>query len=144
MIKLVALVTFFIASFSLAANNLDHKHHTHKAKAAIENLKLNHGHKWAVDSHTKKMAVEMKNSFFSASHADLSSLKKLGETLLTQKDKLIAGCTMTGKAHDQLHVFLQSHIPAIIALKDADNYQAARSQAIKLKGQFALFEQFFE
>ena len=144
MIKLVALVTFFTASFSLAANNLDHKHHTHKAKAAIENLNLNSGHKWLVDNHTKKMAMEMKNSFFSASHANLNSLNKLGKTLFEQKDKLIAGCTMTGDAHGQLHVFLQSHIPAIIALKDADNYQDARNQAIKLKGQFALFEQFFE
>lgn len=145
--KLSTLCCLTIACLSLngLANAADaYKHDNHQVEAKVHSLSLNNGKKWQMDEHTRKMSKAMQKTFFKASHADLASLKSLAGKLDSQMNKLIQGCTMTGKAHDQLHVFLSEHIPTISAMKAAKDYQSARGLAIKLKGQFEAYKKYFE
>lgn len=138
------LVLFSITSISNAYGGQDHSHDNHKAEKSAHGLNLNNGKLWAMDSHTRSMSKKMSSTFINADHSNHKSLNALGLKLQTQLNELIAGCTMEGKAHDQLHTFLTEHIPTIKALSEASNYDSARASAIKLKGQFELYQQYFK
>ena len=145
-IIITAICFSAISSTSLAfvPQTSDHSHGAHHHALNKHELTLNEGQKWQMDEHTRKMSKQMKSTFFSADHSDLKSLKSLGSNLQSQLDSLISGCTMTGKAHDQLHVFLSEHIPTISALTNAENYDTAKKNAIELKGQFEMYERYFK
>lgn len=71
-------------------------------------LTLNDGEKWQMDEHTRTMVKTMVDRAEKGGDADA-----VAKGLKSDLDKLIQGCTMTGAAHDQLHVFLTSFIPAV-------------------------------
>jgi hypothetical protein len=50
---------------------------------------------------------------------------------------------MDGAAHSQLHLFLSEYIPTIDRLARAEDYAAARKEAIALKGHFSTYKQYF-
>ncbi len=139
---LFTLVLFSSSSFSYPY--AEHNHSHDKVEKSVHGLSLKNGELWAMDNHTRTLSKKMKQTFVSADHSSQASLNTLGKKLQTQLDELIAGCTMTGEAHDQLHIFLTKHIPTIKALSEANNYDSARASAIKLKGQFENYQKFFK
>jgi len=69
---------------------------------------LNHGAKWQMDTHTRDMFKTM------SQRVELGGdSRALGKALNNDLQQLIKGCTMTGAAHDQLHVFLMPYMSAI-------------------------------
>ena len=109
------LVAFTTLSSSYATTKEPHSEtpsHNHKANHENHHLSLNHGAKWVMDAHTREMFETMTQRLESNSKPEL-----LGSQLDEDIKKLIKGCTMTGRAHDQLHLYLTSLIPAIEALK---------------------------
>jgi hypothetical protein len=147
MSKRIILATLAIfMSFSIPGHASDEHHHDHEHSnaASLSGLSLDNGKPWMMDEHTRKVSREMKTTFFEADHSKLKTLNTLGKKLDTQLQELIAGCTMTGPAHDQLHVFLNDHMPTIAALSKAENLKTARESAIKLKGQFESYQQYFQ
>lgn len=143
-----SILFIFISLFAFAAHAADnahkHGHSDHNAVMTTSGLNLNDGKQWEMDEHTRKMSSKMEKTFFKADHSNQASLNALGIQLETQLGELIKGCTMSGKAHDQLHVFLSGHTPAIKSLAKADDYEAARSLAIKLKGNFENYKKHFK
>ncbi len=139
---LFTLVLFSSSSFSYPY--AEHNHSHDKVEKSVHGLSLKNGELWAMDNHTRTLSKKMKQTFVSADHSSQANLNTLGKKLQTQLDELIAGCTMTGEAHDQLHIFLTKHIPTIKALSEANNYDSARASAIKLKGQFENYQKFFK
>lgn len=127
-----------------AADDHSHGHDSHTAAADLNGLSLNHGQPWEMDEHTRIMSKKMRDTFFAGDHGSLEGLTSMGTELEHQMQDLVKGCTMTGQAHDQLHVFLNSHIPTINALAKAENYDAARENAIRLKGQLETYQQHFK
>ncbi len=142
--RLIALILLSNSFLSYAYNSQDHSQHSHTMEKSAHGLILQDGKLWAMDKHTRTLSKKMKQTFVSADHSSQASLNTLGKKLQTQLDELIAGCTMTGEAHDQLHIFLTKHIPTIKALSEANNYDSARASAIKLKGQFENYQKFFK
>ncbi len=130
-----------IISFGLLAATHEHSHE--HDNQAVE-LKLNNGSKWEMDAHTRKMSTTMETTFFTADHTNLVNLKALGVQLEEQIGDLIKGCTMTGEAHDQLHVFLSDYVPTVQKLANAKNYDKAKSTAIKLKGSLETYRKHFK
>ncbi len=129
---------------AMATNTEEHGHAKHQHSASKLALALNNGSKWEMDEHTRTMSKQMKHTFLSAEHSNLESLNKLGKKLQSQLDVLIRGCTMTGEAHDQLHVFLSTHMPAIHALESASDYASAKKKAIEIKHQFEVYGEYFK
>jgi hypothetical protein len=125
------------------AQNQGHGHGHHASATEISGLSLNHGERWKMDEHTRTMLVEMEKAFFASDHSNQAGLNAAGAELKAQMDQLIAGCTMDGAAHSQLHLFLSEYIPTIDRLARAENYTAARKEAIALKGHFSTYKQYF-
>tara|TARA_R110001592_G_scaffold363202_2_gene681317 strand:+ start:6086 stop:6553 length:468 start_codon:yes stop_codon:yes gene_type:complete len=119
-------------------------HHSHNEVAGINGLSLNNGERWEMDNHTRKISTLMEKTFFNGDHTSQSGLNALGVELDAQMNKLIAGCTMKGEAHNQLHAFLNKHIPTIKTLATAPNLETARASAIELKGQIKIYKEYFK
>lgn len=136
----------FISSGTSSAIAADHAHghgHAQHASTAGSGLSLNQGERWEMDAHTRDMLLQMEETFFAADHSSQAGLNAVGVKLKGQLDKLIAGCTMHGAAHDQLHLFLTDYIPTIDRLADASDYEKARAAAIELKGQLETYKHYF-
>lgn len=115
----------------------NHTHYNHKPSETHENNKpsLDHGAKWTMDSHTRKMFVSMSKRV----HAG-GDLKEMGGKLDEDLQKLIQGCTMTGAAHNQLHLFLAPYIPAVTELSQEGTEEALQ----KVKHALHDYQSFFE
>jgi len=84
-----------------------------------------------MDNHTRTIFAKMAESFVHSDHSSLKEdgLKKAGATLQLDINELIQGCTMTGDAHNQLHIYLTGYIPVVAALSDSG--QIADAEKIK-------------
>ena len=65
---------------------------------AVGGLKLDEGHKWKADDHTRATLLKMASSFLGSELAEGDELKRAGSDLHGLIDELIEGCTMTGAA----------------------------------------------
>ena len=108
----------------------------------LARMTLDDGRKWAMDEHTRLSFEKMSTSFLESDHRALEGdgLRQAGAALRTDIDDLIRGCTMTGKAHDQLHVYLMGYIPAVTALTQSGKAEDAREVARYLESYGDYFE----
>lgn len=120
----------------------DNNHSSDHSAIAENELRLNEGHKWMMDDHTRSSFNKMAGSFLNMDHLSLEGegLKKAGSDLQIQIDELIKGCTMTGKAHDQLHVYLMGYIPAVKELKESGRIEDAK----KVRHYLEIYDEYFE
>jgi hypothetical protein len=95
-----------------------------------------------MDDHTRSVFAEMAASFLNVDHVSLEGegLKKAGSDLQVHIKKLVQGCTMTGAAHDQLHVYLSGYIPAVAALSETGGIEDAKKVAHYLEKYAEYFE----
>lgn len=118
------------------SSQINHGHgHGHNAVHEADKLSLDHGAKWKMDSHTRKMFASMKDRIQAG-----GDLKEVGEELDEDLHKLIQGCTMTGAAHDQLHLFLAPYIPAVTELSQKGTEDAFQ----KVKHMLHDYQNYFE
>lgn len=108
----------------------------------LDGLRLDNGRKWKMDDHTRSSFARMAASF---SDSDLHSLdgdglKKAGADLKILTDELIQGCTMTGDAHEQLHVYLSGFMPAVSALSKSGGIEDAG----KVRRYLEKYDEYFE
>lgn len=123
----------------------DHDHHAEIAEAkGIEHLVLNDGEKWPMDEHTRKLAGEMNETVDSADVESAEDGQEVGETLNAQLATLVKGCTMTGPAHDNLHVFLGAFMPVVNALEAAESDEVAQEKFNEVKSLLATYGEHFE
>lgn len=121
---------------SHAEQATEHQHATAQhADAATASLQLDHGVKWRLDEHTRAQFQIMHERLSSA-----TSGKELGSKLQHDVEQLIAGCTMTGDAHQQLHVFLAQFMPAVNALQETGD----AADETQVKTLLAQYPQYFE
>lgn len=117
-------------------------HQSHGESTAKLALSLNGDEKWQMDAHTKAMFTRMVDRFegFDASKAPQDELVGLGVSLGEDLQGLIAGCTMEGAAHDELHKYLVHYMPAVNALKTSGNLEDAK----QVHGLLAVYPDYFE
>ncbi len=116
----IVLVILVLAALSCGGDHGDHTalddgvapDSDHAAELGLE---LNAGRKWEMDKHTRSMFSAMTEKIDAHTGGDR---KSLGASLQADLGELIAGCTMTGDAHDQLHKFLVLYMPAVSALEE--------------------------
>ena len=107
-------------------------HAAHEVAGASDDglarVRLNDGEKWPMDAHTRSVFAKMAASFAEADQASLDGegRKAVGAELQGDVDLLIAGCTMTGEAHDQLHAYLLGYLPAVAALAESGRVEDAQ------------------
>ncbi len=138
---LFALILITLANISFAKDT-KHQHHSNQQYQTA--LQLNDNKKWEMDEHTRSTFAQIENAFYTGDHSSYQTLNAIGEELQKLTDKLIQGCTMTGKAHDQLHIFLTNYIPAVDALEKSNDDKSAIEIAINLKHQLEQYKKYFK
>jgi ribonuclease BN (tRNA processing enzyme) len=96
---------------------------------------LNQGKKWPMDQHTREMFEVMSQRVDQG-----GNLRKLGAALNQDLNQLIQGCTMTGAAHDQLHVFLMPYFSAVKELSESGTESALKEVKQALDNYQTYFE----
>lgn len=99
--------------------------------------------KWLVEQHMDEHIRE--------GHRLLESFVKHGDTAVhmfarameKHNDKLIAGCSMKGVAHDTLHAWLHPHIAFTEALKQASSPDEAMAALHQLEASFVDYTERF-
>ena len=91
----------------------------HESHGSELELTLNDGEKWQVDEHTRLSAARLSSLVGGfETIASVADARDLSEKLDQELDVLVKGCTMTGAAHDQLHVFLLALFPKVTDLQE--------------------------
>ncbi len=147
--------TYLLLSACMFLGACSHfEHHDHGLAATNENsasnpvlekpltINLNGNNKWLMDAHTRSVTTEMMSRFsaLDLTQQNQESLAHLGEQLSQDLDNLIQGCTMKGAAHNALHEFLMSYMPALENLKTTGSIHSAKH----VQHLLAEFTQYFE
>ncbi|MFT6244595.1 MAG: hypothetical protein ACJA0U_001361 [Salibacteraceae bacterium] len=136
--------------FSSCANEKDkeipkpspvNNEHDHGAEESIE---LNDGEKWLVVDemmgHIKNMETDIKQ-FEAQTNSDYNDLAAKLEVNL---DLLTSSCTMTGKAHDELHKWLLPYIDLVGEFSAAENGDESKQTYKEIQSSFETFNTYFK
>jgi len=115
------LITGFTLIFTACREN-SAAHHEHQIETDELQIPLNNGLRWEMDDHTRSMFKAMADRVEAG-----GEVKAVGSGLQSDLDSLIQGCTMTGEAHDQLHVFLTHLIPAIQEVSESGSDESLKN-----------------
>lgn len=118
--------------------------HAHAGEGQEARLHLNAGKKWPMDEHTRGVVGELRRSLDEATLSSSQDVSALGGVIDGHLEKLVAGCTMTGEAHDQLHVFLTTFMPAVAAFAKESDLTKAKAKLQELRAAIVEYDRFFE
>lgn len=86
---------------------------------------------YPADAHTHAAIARLEAAMAAAPAptptTDAAAWHRLGTALQQEIGTLIAGCTMTGAAHDRLHDWLEQLLPAVQSLQDGTDPAALRA-----------------
>ncbi len=101
-------------------DDADHAEHANSTAG----LELDNGNKWKTNTEMVPFIQEQER-LLEAFDDDRDDYKVLASNLSAANEKLIKSCTMTGKSHDVLHVWLTDHMKNIDLLSKAANKEEA-------------------
>lgn len=137
MIKLI-LFCFICLLFSCSKSDKT----SHEKKSVYT---LNGTEKWEMDSHTKR-SIDNMNTLFqnTAMLSNPADFNKFALSFETELDSMIKGCTMTGKSHDQLHLFIGEIFQPLENLKKDSILTDAKNSFTTLKDALTEYDKFFK
>ncbi|MBL7994731.1 hypothetical protein JNM05_05115 [bacterium] len=139
---------YLILVFSfLVLGGCKHKHSEQESSAQIEEVKLDQGKKWKADQQTNGGAAKLQSIVAEFSKEtpkpELEDYKRLNTQVQTELDEIFKKCTMTGDAHQQLHVFLVRIIKDVNVLKE-DDLKASDAAFQSMQKNLATYTDYFE
>lgn len=105
-----------------------------------DDLELNNGERWKV---VPDMMQHIKSMNKSVDDFNGEDYKGLGLSLKDDLNLLTSNCTMTGRAHDELHKWLLPYIDLVNELNDSKS-EELESRYHKIVVSFEEFNEFFE
>ena len=134
-------LTWILSNAIVLAQSAEHYHQTPESS-----LKLNHGQKWPADKHTTDSIQVMESTLrkFQAESGKPLEYQNLGKELEEQFKKLIAGCTMKGEAHTQLHLFIEQLSSPRKELSEGKDTNVQKEALNKTGMKLEEFHHFFE
>ncbi|MDO5979314.1 hypothetical protein [Flavivirga spongiicola] len=109
--------------------------------ANLETLILNQGKAWLVNHETHVGITKMDSLITNFDTLKDENYKHLGESLSKQTSFIIKNCSMTGTAHDQLHVVLVPMLEEISILREIDDITIKKAALLRLQ---IYIEKYFE
>jgi hypothetical protein len=113
------------------------------AEPATGGLSLNGDAKWGLDESTRARMIAIRGTLSDAQSAESPDPATVANAVSDDLNAMIAGCSMEGPAHDELHVFLMAFMPAVRAYSTSEG-QDAVIQLQGLADQVAEFDRVFE
>jgi hypothetical protein len=111
---------------------------------AVESIELNNGEKWEVDTNMMEIIKKMENDVLTFANNEKKDYPNLAIKLQSNLDLLTSNCTMTGKAHDELHKWLLPYIDLVSELEEAGDAILAEQQFKNIQTSFSTFNQYFQ
>ncbi len=108
------------------------------------NIELNEGEKWIVIPSMKKYITTMETEINDFNGEQINDYKILSKKLQENINLLTSNCTMSGKAHDELHKWLVPFIQKTNDFSEAKNITEAENIYSELKGSFKEFNYYFK
>lgn len=140
----IAVVAVFASCDSptnASESNQEIKEHKHQDHNAIE---LNDGKKWKVVDEMLAYIRLMEKDVTDFQELENQQFSILAKNLQANVDLLTSNCTMTGKAHDELHKWLLPYIDLVDELAKAENEERAKATYTSIQSSFETFNVFFE
>lgn len=147
------LVLLPLSLLAVSCNQVSDKNHDHHDMGTEEAhhhgvdtdvLSLNDGQKWVADDHTRSVVEKMKSELSEFDKSTEKDYKVLSDSLTNQLNVLIAGCTMKGPAHDELHKWLMPVTENVKALSVTDDVAEKSSAVMAIKTSLDSFDAFFQ
>lgn len=142
-------IKFFIAAMSLIAllsscTNQTESNDSSDSLKNTYNIELVNNEKWDVN---KEMMVHIKNmesDIEATSGQSNPNYKELGSKLDENIGLLTSNCTMTGKAHDELHKWLLPFIDLVKELNAADSKEEQKQSFEAIQESMNEFNTYFK
>lgn len=146
----LTVISLFLFSCSNISNEkskeqtetVTHKEYQHNDE--MQNIELNNGEKWKVDTNMITHIRKMENDIISFSTVEKKDFKLLSKKLQSNIDLLTSNCTMKGKAHDELHKWLLPYIDMVKKLSEVKDETEATKQFENIQNSFTTFNQYFQ
>lgn len=107
-------------------------------------LQLNNGAKWEADDHTRNAVAGMKQTVLAFEQSQQQDYNALGDSLTRELNTLVAGCTMKGPAHDELHKWLVPLTENIKGLSAGPAAANAGTRVANIEASLNEFGEYFE
>lgn len=109
----------------------------------MANMELDNGKKWKTNAEMLPFINEQEK-LLKAFDDEKDDYKVLAAKMNAANEKLIKSCTMKGKSHDVLHLWLTDHMKNIDLLSKATTQQEAEKIAESLEHSMETYHQYFE
>lgn len=106
-------------------------------------MELNNGQKWEVEANMRIYILTMESDLATFKGTTMADYKTLSERLKKNIDLLSTNCTMTGKAHDELHKWLLPYIDLAKGLSEAQDEAEAARQLENIQISLNTYNQYF-
>jgi len=107
-------------------------------------LTLDNGQKWKVPEAMMWNIQQQKDKVFEYTMFEDVTYEKLGFELDSLCKDLVQNCTMTGVAHNNLHIWLIPYWETIDAINASDDHLEALDHIFELQDAYVEFNEYFE
>ncbi len=108
-----------------------------------DSIELNNGAKWKVNDTMMAYIRIIEKNITHFNGSTLNDFEMLHTTIKSNIDLLTSSCTMTGKAHDELHKWLLPFIDLVDEFGNNKTIESQKSNLHNLKNSFIIFNTFF-
>jgi hypothetical protein len=134
---MLTLLLCALASLAVAQNG-----QASLSKAATI-LELDAGQRWVVDAAMMAHLGAMESDLRDFRGERRQDYQELAGRLQKRLGSLVAGCTMEGKAHDELHKWLVPFMAEVQAFADTEDLKSLQARHRALKDSFETFRAYF-
>lgn len=132
-----------------ACNTAESENENHTQKVMVTDsfdlgIVLNEGEKWPINEEMMPFIKSSKQRLQNYHKDTNADYLLLATALKKNNNQLISNCTMTGKSHDALHLWLLPHLALVGELQKATTAKEAAVTIEKLNYSFAAFDYYFE
>jgi len=140
----VLLTSIILLLLITSCTNLSDSKENSESKKNTYNIELVNNEKWEV---SKEMMVHIKNmesNIEDVSNQSSPNYEELGSKLDENIGLLTSNCTMTGKAHDELHKWLLPFIDLVKDLNAADSKEEQQKSFEAIQESMNEFNTYFK
>ncbi len=116
---------------------------THEEPSSNAALELNNGEKWETNVEMLPF-IQKQEQLLAEFDPGQKTYLELSQDLVAANDELIKSCTMTGKSHDVLHVWLTDHMNAMQTLEKSTEESAQQQAVATLKSSMQTYHEYFQ
>ncbi len=142
------------ASTEATENHEGHNHAEHADERPIEehaeaklnttSISLDDGKKWKVNPEMKPFIEGGEKILSEYISKNNTNFAELGTKLTKENEQLVKSCTMKGKSHEELHVWLVPHLKLVEELAQTKDLEKGKQMSAALERSYLTYHQFFE